>query len=170
MWDLTELQQRIHEAGGLTAIETQGTLAPKWLQDASMIVVSPKSPGMGEKFEPEKFKSFLMSLRISTPVALKIVIFSQQDIDFALDVGELATNQLNIIHPGMRFLSLGNPFPPRMGEDFELQENVGRELLLSQLMREYRLLIEDMTNDRRVDDWKFLPQLHVLAFGNEVGR
>ncbi|MEB3029703.1 hypothetical protein VJI72_07900, partial [Parvimonas micra] len=59
MWDLTRLIGLLHGAELGVAVETQGTLSPAWLQLCQMVVVSPKSPGMGEKFEPEKLKKFL---------------------------------------------------------------------------------------------------------------
>lgn len=169
MWDLDELHDLLHQAGMLVSVETQGSLAPAWLKKTDVVVVSPKSPGMEEKFNETQFMNFLATVAERT-VALKVVIFSQQDIDFALSVGHMATYGIGVIPKGMRFLSLGNPYPPRLDDDLELRDRVPHNELTTQLLREYRILIEDMTNDRRVDDWKFLPQLHVLAFGNETGR
>lgn len=169
MWDLTELQKMIQSAGAYTSVETQGTLCPDWLKATNMVVISPKSPGMGEKFDLTKFQDFLMKLKGRAHMALKVVVFSQQDIDFALEVGLIGLNA-QAIPRGMRFLSLGNPFPPKMNEDYTIHDPVPREELLTQLMRQYRILIEDMTVDRRVRDWKFLPQLHVLAYGNEAEK
>jgi 7-carboxy-7-deazaguanine synthase len=170
LWDFSQLIVDLHAAGMLVAVETQGTLAPTWLGHADMVVVSPKSPGMGERFELLKFQNFLLQLRGLTMVALKVVVFSQQDIDFALEMGEIATQHMEIVPYGMRYMSLGNPYPPKLEEDYTPRENVSRPILIDTLLREYRQLIDEMTHDRRVTDWKFLPQLHVLAFGNEVGR
>jgi 7-carboxy-7-deazaguanine synthase len=169
MWDLGYLQQTIQEGGGSTSVETQGTLCPDWLLRTNMVVVSPKSPGMGERFELDKFKAFLEKLKGRALMALKVVVFSQQDIDFALEVGEIAL-EMEAIPKGMRFMSLGNMHPPKLTESLELYETVPRQHHMEALLRAYRIGIEDMTNDRRVDDWKFLPQLHILAFGNEMGR
>lgn len=168
MWDLTRLQWMIHEVNGYTCIETQGTLAPDWLLQSNMVVTSPKSPGMGERFEEQKYGAFLDKLKGRVPVALKVVVFSQQDFDFGLYVGNFAY-QKGVIYHGIRFFSLGNPFPPKLDpEALEMSENINPDELLRQLMRNYRILIEDMTNDPRIGDWKFLPQLHVLAYGNKA--
>lgn len=168
MWDLTRLQHIIQEVDGFTCVETQGTLCPDWLLRSNMVVTSPKSPGMGEKFEEDKYGAFISKLRGRVPVALKVVVFSQQDFDFGLYVGQLAYNT-GVIYPGMRFFSLGNPYPPKLNPDtLEMSENVQPSELLDQLMRAYRILIEDMTCDPRITDWKFLPQLHILAWGNKA--
>ena len=169
MWDLTALQDLLHNNGMWTAVETQGTLAPSWLSKATLVVVSPKSPGMGEKFDYTKLMSFLSAHGGIRTVALKIVIFSQQDIEFALEVGTLTQD---FIPEGLRFLSLGNPHPPVLNDELELVDDEAAKSgqLLPILMQSYRELIEDICNDWRILDWKFMPQLHVLAFGNEASR
>lgn len=166
MWNLDQLQNNLQQAGYYTAVETQGTLAPDWLQSSNMVVISPKSPGMGEKFELDKFKAFVERLRFRTMMALKVVVFSQQDIEFALGVGAVATDELEAIPQGMRFMSLGNPTPPTLDENMQGHDTSD----IVALMREYRLLLEDFVIDYRIHDWKFLPQIHVLAYGNEQGR
>ena len=175
MWDLTQLVDRLHAAGKLVAVETQGTLYHAWLQKVDCLVISPKSPGMGEKFEPEKFVNMLLQTRYSeTPpiIALKVVVFSQQDIDFALDVAEVAEAAGFPFLDGLKYMSLGNYHPPTLDESLNLLEPSfdKDDPLIGQLMHDFRILIEDFCNDPRVTDWRFLPQLHVLAFGNEAGR
>lgn len=169
MWDFGYVQQAIQDAGFYTAVETQGTLCPDWLCRANMVVCSPKSFGMGEKFEEGKFIDFMTKLRGRTMVALKVVIFSAVDIEMALAIGDMAL-QIGTVPRGMRFFSLGNPYPPKLQEDLTLAENVTANTLLPDLMRQYRLLIEEIITDPRIEDWKFLPQLHVLAYGNEEGK
>ncbi len=167
MWDLTELIQLLHQANKFVSVETQGTLAPDWLVMCQMVIVSPKSPGMGEKFEPDKFTRFITKCQTSaTLCALKVVIFSQQDFEFALEVRELAGDK---IMPGLSYFSLGNPYPPVLNEELDLEDPAsldGKDLRL-ELLREYRILIEDMVVDPRIRDWKFLPQTHVLIWANE---
>lgn len=169
MWDLAELQSALQASGCYTAVETQGTLCPDWLKRANMVVISPKSPGMGEKFETERFGNFIETLRGRAMMALKVVIFSQIDIDFALHVGELGLEK-DAIPRGMRFMSVGNPYPPKMSHSFDAEMNLSHSELVAQLLKEYRLNIEDMVKDPRIEDWKFLPQIHVLVYGNEPGR
>jgi 7-carboxy-7-deazaguanine synthase len=182
MWDLTRLIQLLKGAKFAVAVETQGTLNPQWLTKCGMVVISPKSPGMGEKFEPDKFKNLLQMLWVHTvPVAVKIVVFSAQDLEFAVTVNE----EINSINPPhwmgeMKYLSLGNPYPPSLDAGFNQvtpQNMQGDDLdpcpgksHRDRLLDDYVLLIEEFCQDGRLDTWRFLPQLHVLMYSNEAGR
>lgn len=179
MWDLSELVDLLQAAGLLIAVETQGTLWHDWLRKIDCLVLSPKAPGMGEKFEPEKFLNILEKIEMGSPnsnipVALKVVVFSQQDIDFALDIAEFTAAHEYPFRDGLKYFSLGNFFPPKLNESFDLVDHPfgtdKGETQLELLMHDYRILLEDMCNDPRITDWRFLPQIHVLAFGNEAGR
>lgn len=179
MWDLTRLIMLLHGAELGVAVETQGTLSPAWLQMCQMVVVSPKGPGMGEKFEPQKLKTFLKAFqsrhiegRPAPAVALKVVLFAQQDIEFMLEVIEFVAQETpGIIHPGLLFASVGNPYPPTLDAEQHLQDPMmsGREHKLD-LLKAFRALCEDICSDPRITHVKVLPQLHVLAWGNEAGR
>lgn len=181
MWDLDKLMTLCSENGLAVAVETQGTLYKPWLSRAQIVVISPKSPGMGEKFEPEKLVKILGLLRAhNVQTAIKVVIFSALDIEFALFVEEVTSEQANgiqLIHPGLMFLSLGNPYPPVLNEELDLvdppeledmrEHNVD---LRGALLTDYRILAEEICQDGRVIHWRFLPQLHVLAWANETGK
>lgn len=180
MWDLSELVRLLHAAELGVAVETQGTLYQSWVASCQMVVVSPKSPGMGEKFEPKKFTAFLQKLQEDWKfrevkhrippgaVALKLVMFSVQDLEFAIQVGNMAFESSRLMHPGMLFLSLGNNNPPVLNEENVLETNlIGKADHLVDLMSDYRILAEEMCQDPRMIHFKFLPQLHVLCWGNE---
>lgn len=185
MWDLTRLIQFLHGEGYAIAVETQGTIWQPWLLQCHMIVTSPKSPGMGEKFEPDKYFPFLQKLiDARKPFATKVVVFSQQDIDFAVNLWEAIEPHVkdNPAQAGFMFLSLGNPYPPELGADLELQDNqqlveasivshkpISDEHKL-QLLNDYKILVEEMCQDPRIIHMRFLPQLHVLTWNNEIGR
>jgi 7-carboxy-7-deazaguanine synthase len=166
MWDLTELITELQIKGLRVQVETQGTLAPSWLEFCDLVVVSPKSPGMGEKFEADKFDRFLYAC-YDRPVALKIVVFSMQDIEFALEVRDIAGER---IRNNMLYMSLGNESPPKLGADQKLIMNEPDGGLVVQLLNNYRISVEDMLIDPRITHWKFLPQLHVLIWGNEAEK
>lgn len=175
MWNLSELVEALNLAGIMVAVETQGTLAPEWLSKVQYIVTSPKSPGMEEKFDRNAFTQFLAATG-RVPVALKVVVFSALDMEFALEVAEIAevyesTAEEQRTLPITHFLSLGNPWPPEVNEggDLLLREP-GLGSMSDRLLAEYRQLLEDFLNDRRFADWIFLPQLHVLVWGNEGER
>lgn len=180
MWDLTRLISILHGAELGVAVETQGTLSPEWLQLCQMVVVSPKSPGMGEKFEKDKFVTFLKNFtrrhkegRAQPAVALKVVLFSEQDAEFMLEVIDIASQEAyNIIHPGLLFASIGNDHPPRLNSETNLLEDSmsNSDIHRLELLRSYRRMAEYIAVDPRVTHVKILPQLHVLAWGNESER
>lgn len=163
--DLTEVIQRIRglditHGNFKIAVETQGTLLPDWLHMCDVVTVSPKSPGMGEKFEADKFAKFLRTFMNHTGFNIKVVVFSMQDIEFLRMINEMVIGHAPWLADRV-YASLGNPFPP--GMDYSL--NSDNELKL-RLLNEYKLLTEDMLQQRDLMNVKFLPQLHVLTWAN----
>ena len=142
------------------AVETQGTFCPDWLLMCDVITVSPKSPGMGEKFEQDKFVNFCLKMMHHPGFNIKVVVFNMQDIEFLKVINDLVRG----IHPRLAdemYASLGNPFPP--GKDHDL--NSDNELKL-RLLAEYRMLTEDLLQVQDLKNVKFLPQMHVLTWAN----
>lgn len=168
MWQLDELVALLHQAGKSISVETQGTLSPAWLTQVDVIVVSPKSPGMGENFDWEIFRAFLLK-NAEVTTALKVVIFSMQDIEFGLSLQRAMEE--DAISQGAYYFSLGNPYFPVLDENLELRNPDGMPTdLTATLLQEARILLEDILIDPRVTTWRFLPQLHVLLWHNEAGR
>lgn len=158
-------------------VETQGTLWQDWLYNATLITVSPKSPGMGEKFEEAKYRKFLQKLNGFRPLCVKVVAFSPRDLEFALFIHNLTHDEaMEWLYGGPAiisyYLSLGNPYPPRLTEEFEVlpdEPHPGGDLA-GRLLFNYKSLSEDVLADPRLKSFRFLPQLHVLVYGNEAGR
>lgn len=162
---LSELCDRVHALGMKIAVETQGTIWADWLHKCDMVTVSPKGPGMGEKFKPELFDKFMRELAIGTGFphmgfSVKIVIMDARDIEFAVSVANrwpwLKENEDRF------WLSLGNPFPPKVDgspDGFGLYE----------LTAHYEILLEDLMQDYRLRFARILPQIHVLIWGNRKG-
>lgn len=100
--DLTHLVEVLHRNDLAISLETQGTKCPDWVAEVDYITISPKSPGMGEKFEPDVFKAFLEKGLITTPFAnrwcLKVVVFSAQDLEFASMIFEIAHETVLYTH------------------------------------------------------------------------
>lgn len=157
MHNLDMLIAAMHNNGIDVAVETQGTLCPNWMTNVDCLTVSPKSPGMGEKFEQDKFQVFLDEFGEDQGLNIKVVVFSQQDIEFAKHINELAKASG---HYNRMYLSLGNPYPP--GLDFNRSDD---EIKLD-LLKQYRILAEDILQDKSMYNVKFLPQLHVLTWAN----
>lgn len=193
IWDLSHLMDICQTMQMKVAIETQGTIWNDWVARCDQITLSPKSPGMGERFSHEVFGEFLNKLSnwqyssttklpsgsmiyddfrgVLHKACLKIVCFSQLDMDFALSVGDQW-----IKHGGSRealYLSVGNPYPPVLDEDMNLVDDsrftlVTETSLPEYLTHSYKVMLEDYLQDPRFGSWKFLPQLHVLLWANKT--
>lgn len=163
MWDITEVVIKLVKAGYLIAVETQGTIWQDWLKHCYWITVSPKGPGMGEEFELDKFTSFLHNTNRFhiTNTSVKIVIFDQRDIEFAKGIVSLTQDSYQM------YLSVGNPNPPvPQIEGYEQQHGVDKMNLLHRM----KVLWEDIQKEELLANAIFLPQMHVLLWGNELGR
>jgi 7-carboxy-7-deazaguanine synthase len=143
------------------AVETQGTLAPYWLKYCDYITCSPKGPGMGEKFEQDKFLHFLDEFGGHPGFSIKVVIFDARDLELASMIAELSPN---VVNSDRFYLSLGNPYPP--GKD----EGLYSSDLLFQSMRRYEELVTDLKDYKSLRTARVLPQLHHWLWANEKGR
>jgi 7-carboxy-7-deazaguanine synthase len=161
------------------AVETQGTLSPSWINMLDAITISPKPPGMGEKFERDKFVDACHKFAHHPGFNIKIPVFSAQDLEFAAMIADIVTL---FIHPlqqeGRMFLSLGNPYPPTLdgktGSGIALgitgQEPKNTAELTQTLMECFELTAQDIFQHPGLKVYRFLPQLHVLVWGNARGK
>lgn len=176
MHNLTDLVVALKQRGFKLAVETQGTLFNTWLRYIDVVTVSPKGPGMGEVFDRPKFEHFLVHLGQLHNLAIKVVVFDQRDLEFALEVEGIvkAYTPTHAQWSVPLYLSVGNPLPPVLNATHQLMENPAVDDLLAppaiELLDRYRILAEDVLQDVRFIEWRFLPQLHVLMFGNEACR
>lgn len=143
MWDLTRLVELCHEAGYKIAVETQASMWRDWLRNVDQLTLSPKGPGMQERFDEKRFRSFLEKIGPNTKTCVKIVCFGQADIEFAVDVNAildhvtkdvrqsyLADSKLvPIVDEESRYLSLGNYMQPVLGEDLQLHDQVDEDAI-----------------------------------------
>lgn len=161
MHDIADVVIGLKSIGKKVAVETQGSLFQEWIHMCDTVTISPKGPGMGEACDFDKLDGFMMMLSQHIDVSLKVVIFDQRDIEFAVLIAErYPTVQL--------YLSLGNPNPPKLDgfEDFS-QDQLDRDRdMISELLARYNSLGEDIMQDPRLTNAIFLPQLHVLVWGN----
>lgn len=188
MWNFTRLIQLFQGMNMKVALETQGSIYRGWIANCDQVTVSPKGPGMGERFNPEVFKSFILNYYNQKPwdipndrLAVKVVVFDQQDFEFAVQVNELLRP---LIHQPKKFLSLGNSYQPVLEADMQLHDpkvvdssdegpiyTWSRKAfsLPQALLDDYKVLLEDYLQDSRLEGWVFLPQLHVLVWSNKSG-
>lgn len=162
MWDLSGLIEKLQINGWYVNVETQGTLLPDWLNKCDYITVSPKTPGMGEKFEPDKFRHFYTQFRNLVGFSVKLVIFDEADVRFAADFAATYPSIRNKL-----FLSLGNRFPPNPAQRDELLPLLSMK---EQLLWNMRDLYEAVKIQPELSLARFLPQMHVLLWENELGR
>jgi len=166
IWDVSELVKELNEHY-MIAVETQGTIWRPWVADVDCLTISPKGPGMGEHTDFGVLDKFMDEVddnidHHSGVVNLKIVCFDSRDLDFA----EKVFNRYPSIR---RYLSVGNSFP-RWLETHAVADPVMQE----QLLRNYRWLTEETLKRPKLFTYgeapTVLPQLHVLMYGNELGR
>lgn len=156
---LGPLVEICHGLGFAIAIETQGTIWADWLPDCDVVTVSPKGPGMGEKFKPELFERFMENLLGHPGFNVKIVIMDKRDIEFAKYV---AYEWSSLQEPDMFWLSLGNPFPPRI-------DGTSDDFRINDLRGHYIILLEELMQEKQLRFARILPQVHVLVWGNKKG-
>lgn len=164
--ELGDLIQELTEFGAEVSVETQGTLHPSWLHSVDYITISPKGPGMGEKFEPEKFTAFLEYLDVAYAPALcvKVVVFSALDLEFASLVYEI-TKDVYQERDVPFYLSLGNRWLP---EDQSQPYNIAAHR--AQLAADFDQVLQEITGFPALKEARILPQVHVFLYGNEKGR
>lgn len=170
--DLTNLVERLHSSGYSVQVETQGTLCPDWLKMCEVVCVSPKGPGMGEKLEIEKLDHFIDELAHLNQFYLKLVVFDERDLETARMLYERYVNvdhEFPVLRKQQFFLSLGNPWPPGTVDNFNMSGTVTGFTLRDRLIERYESLLNDIMHDKSLCNVRFLPQLHVLLWGNKMG-
>lgn len=177
--NLEHLVDELHSKGFKIVVETQGTKAPKWLHKIDHLVISPKSPGMTNEFDAEVFTGFVHTILLadllgSINYSIKVVVFTAQDLEFAVGVAGLLESTEIAEWQDHFYLSLGNPHPPVFGIDEEsgvvINDSPSTNALVEELLKSYNTLSEEILKDPRLSFAKFLPQLHVLCYGNETER
>lgn len=169
--DLSELIMRIRGLN-LThgevkiAVETQGTMLPEWLHWCDVVTVSPKTPSMGEKFEQDKFLEFMLGFKHHKGFNVKVVVFCTMDLEWVKEINNF------MIEEGLgdrMYLSLGNTFPPGLDKLEGEPGTLSKDDLRINLLNEYVILTEELLQIPQLANVKFLPQLHVLMWGNKQG-
>lgn len=136
-------------------VETQGSRWQEWLYDIDELTISPKPPSsrMTTDFNVlSEIIEKLINRKSGQHISIKIVVFNQEDYDYA--------KQVHLRYPMIPFyLQVGN-------EDITTTDN---SLLISELLLKYQALIDMVIADEELRDVKVLPQLHTLVWGNKRG-
>ncbi len=152
MWDLMDLVELLNWEHTI-AVETEGVLYRDWLLHCSLITISPKGPssGMLDKLDHGMLEGHYTALiPLVDHVVMKIVVFDEQDFDFA--------RMMFARYPKfVPYLSVGTP----LGDPINFTR-----LSISQRMQ---WLYERVLQHNDLRHVVVLPQLHVLAWGSEKG-
>ena len=138
-----------HAQGYRFACETQGSVAQPWFADLSTLVLSPKPPSSGEKVDWAKFDACVAAAG-PAEIALKIVIFDDEDYDWAKQVAATYPDLPLYLQPG--------------NDEVDPDVPVDANTVAARL----KWLVDKVTRDK----WfrpRVLPQLHVMLWGNERG-
>ncbi|EDL66142.1 7-carboxy-7-deazaguanine synthase QueE [Bacillus sp. SG-1] len=140
------------ENGIKSALETQGSRWQDWFLDIDELTLSPKPPSSGMKTDFEKLDFILEQLKEHKSYSLKVVIFNDEDLEYATDLHE-------------RYPEV--PFFLQVGNTNLSSEN--EKGLLNQLITDYEKLIDTVTESERLNNVRVLPQLHTYVWGNKRG-
>jgi 7-carboxy-7-deazaguanine synthase len=136
------------------ALETQGSTAQDWFAKLDWLVLSPKPPSAGMETDWAALARCVRAAGPATQVCLKIVVFDEADYTYA--------RAASARHPDLPVtLQVGNPLPPIPGDPAVAPDR-------ADLLARFRWLVERAAGDRWFEA-RVLPQLHVLAWGNERG-
>jgi 7-carboxy-7-deazaguanine synthase len=152
--ELGEVVDELHAEGLKVAVETQGSVWKEWLGGVDRLTVSPKPPssGMASEARQARFEAFMQSAQGAgswSSAVLKIVCFDEKDLAWAKGVAGRWKE------PAF-YLSAGTPVPPPP----DLAKAVGQS---------FRRLCESVAGDPDLAHARVLPQLHVIAWGEERG-
>jgi len=131
-------------------METQGSLHQDWFSKLDVLTFSPKPPSSKMETDWEKLSSSIKAVKDKVQTSLKIVVFDEADYEYA-QFAEGLFPDLPL------YLQAGNHVPESE-----------RPADISGVLERLRWLAEKVATDR----WQsacVLPQLHVLAWGNERG-
>lgn len=131
-------------------METQGSLVQDWFSKLDVLTLSPKPPSSKMTTDWAALSDCIQAAGPNTQVALKIVIFDGPDYEYAQHVSSLYPDLSLYLQPG----------------NHSVEEQAGFDL--NGVLDRLRWLAEKVAQDR----WQkacVLPQLHLLAWGNQRG-
>lgn len=152
IWDLTKVIKLLKQTKREVWVETQGTYWRDWLELCDVVVVSPKGPFMDDRRHGVTPLAGLKPFVERTNVHFKVVIGSEDDLDYA----ELIADTYQEVP---MYLSVGCPL-------------IGGDTSTKALLERYKHLGALLTDNP--PRWPhltlraaFIPQLHVLTHGQE---
>jgi 7-carboxy-7-deazaguanine synthase len=153
--NLSELIDLLKKKQIKIGLETQGSKWQDWFVDIDELTISPKPPSSEMVTDFEALDLIIKNLNrnvSSNNASLKVVVFDDQDYDYA--------KKVHFRYPGIPFfLQVGN-------DDNKTADN---QQLIANLILKYEWLINRVMQDDELKDVKVLPQLHTYIWGNKRG-
>jgi 7-carboxy-7-deazaguanine synthase len=148
--ELGELVQTLRARFYRVAVETQGSVYKEWLGEVDCLTISPKPPSAGMELKQQGlfWDDLEKIITCNLKANLKVVVADRLDFDFAVK-----------IHREW----------PKVPMTVQPMNEVGKDDYES-LMEKYRALADWTLAEYTMAEVKVLPQLHVLAYGNERGK
>lgn len=163
---LDELVQALHMVGLRVMVETQGTVFNSWLWAADELCMSPKPPSSGNTVLHPQLSMFLskFSETQKSSMYFKVVVFDDIDYEYAREVHQ-EWPRFDF------FLSVGNDDPSLATVSQPLGwECPSVKYTRKKVLEKTSWLMDKVKTDPQMSDVRVLPQLHVLAWGNQRGR
>ncbi len=151
---LGELIEKGHHEGYRFALETQGSVDKDWFAELDYLVLSPKPPSSGMKTDWEAFERCLVAAGPKPQIALKVVVFDDEDFAYARQTASRFPHLAVYLQPG-------NHTPPPPDDD---DARVDMDGIMDRM-----LWLVDKVCAEGWFDARVLPQLHVLLWGNKRG-
>jgi 7-carboxy-7-deazaguanine synthase len=136
-------------------LETQGSKWQDWFFEIDELTISPKPPSSNMETDFSILDTIigrLTEIDSVQHVSLKVVVFNNQDYEYAKNVYQRYPNI---------------PFFLQVGND-RITENDDYELF-KHLIQKYQWLIDKTMMDEDFTNVKVLPQLHTFVWGNKRG-
>jgi 7-carboxy-7-deazaguanine synthase len=153
--NLDSLIELLKENNIKVCLETQGSKWQEWFLKIDELTISPKPPSSKMETDFSILDNIVTRLEgndSSKHISLKVVIFNEQDYEYAKKVYHR--------YPNIPFfLQVGN-------EDITTTDN---QELICRLLSKYEWLINKVMNDDGFTNVKVLPQLHTYLWGNKRG-
>jgi 7-carboxy-7-deazaguanine synthase len=153
--NLSDLIDLLKEKQIKIGLETQGSKWQDWFLNIDELTISPKPPSSEMVTDFDALDLIINNLNrddSSHNVSLKVVIFDDQDYDYA--------KKIHFRYPGI-------PFFLQVGNDDN--KTIDNQELIANLLLKYEWLIDRVMQDNELKDVKVLPQLHTYIWGNKRG-
>lgn len=161
LFDLSSLIAYLSGDGYSVMLETQGTVWHDWIGYIDEVCVSPKPPSSKNPTQEPVIEEFF-SHEMDGRAYLKVVIFDDLDYQYA-----------KLVHHAFPeydfFVSAGTEVAgPTVGDPYTVDQGVGANRYV--VLQKMTWLMEKVAGDREMRNVRVLPQMHVLAWGNQRGR